>query len=676
MKKSITILCIIILSLVCNLNAQTEKFGKINPEALKLVQYPDFPDATAIILFDVGDVKIEYVNDGFQISQKRHVRIKILSKAGYKYADVVLPRYLKNREKFRTISANVFNLDERGKVVKEKVSSKMIFDEDIDNKVNRKRFTFPSVKEGTVIEYKYEIVSEKSFRIIDWGFQHEIPVKYSEFNVSYPTYFTYMVKYQGNLQFAKKEENTRQETIQIKETKTTTKNSLLDVRGRDITTSSFDINYKTFFYSMKNIPPIIEEPFMGTIEDYRAKLIHQYESYHVPGYDAHYYITDWEMLGDKMYESSDFYGQIKQPNTFRKELKSITSDSSSKLDNMIAIYDYVREEINWNGLYRVFPSRNIISSYNIKEGSSSDINLFLTYLLKKADFETYPVLISTREHGSIDMAFPILNQFNSVINMTIIDGENYFLDATDPHRPYNLLDEYDLYGNGFIIKKYEYDWISIANTFRSKELISLNLNLKEDGEIEGFIESLQSGYYSLKTREGISVNGQNDYFSSQLSGKGFNYDFEIAAINNIDNLILPLSYKINMSTNSFAQTTTDMIYLQPMLHFGYDKNPFIAEERNFPIDFYYSREQVFSLNISIPEGYHTVELPKGIKIALPENGGTFYFICQNVGNKIQLNSKIVLNKTQYTVEDYQYIKAFFDQIVAKQTEQIVLQKTN
>jgi hypothetical protein len=311
----------------------------------------------------------------------------------------------------------------------------------------------------------------------------------------------------------------------------------------------------------------------------------------------------------------------------------------------------------------------------LKEGSSADINLFLTYLLKKADYETYPVLISTRDHGAIDMAFPILNQFNNVINLTVIDGENYLMDATDPYRAYNLLDEKDLYGNGFVIRKYEYDWIPIANTYKSKELISLNLGLNETGKIEGSFDCMQSGYYSLETRKGISSYGQKDYFSSLLTGEGFSYNFEIESIDNKDNVELPLSFKVNVGTNSFVQVNADMIYIQPMLHFGYGQNPFINEERKYPVDFYYSRDQTFSLNLSIPEGYELIELPKGIKIVLPENAGSFYFVCQSMGNKVQLNSKIVLNKTQYAVEEYKIIKEFFDQIIAKQSEQIVLKKS-
>ena len=97
------------------------------------------------------------------------------------------------------VTAATYYLDSKGKIVREKVDNDQVFDEDIDNRINRKRFTFPNVKEGYVVEYKYEMVSTKSYRIIDWDFQHFIPVKHSQFDVAYPKYFTYLSKYQGKL---------------------------------------------------------------------------------------------------------------------------------------------------------------------------------------------------------------------------------------------------------------------------------------------------------------------------------------------------------------------------------------------------------------------------------------------------------------------------------------------
>ena len=572
------------------------------------------------------------------------------------------------------VSAVVYNLDAKGKVVKEKVESNQIFDEDIDNRINRKRFTFPSVSEGCVIEYKYQLVSNKSFRIVNWDFQHEIPVKYSEFDISYPVYFTYLIKYQGKLPFAKREENTRQETFTHKEVQNVSLGSRTTATQREISHSSFDMNFKTFLYVMKNVPPMVEEPFISTMEDYRAKLIHQYKAFQVPPNAPYNYITDWNSFVERMHEDSDWGGQLRKVNTFKKELNEITNENASELDNMVAIYDYARETLNWNGLYRIFPNTNLTNAFNRKDGNSSDINMLLTYFLQKAGFESYPVMISTRLHGKIDKAFPILNQFNSVINLTVIKGKNYFLDATNPLRPYNLLDETDIYGVGLVINKYEFYWIQISNTFKSKELVSATIKISCDGEMSGSIEASQTGYYALKSRISIIDNGKEEFFNNEINDGGSASELTIEKVDFENDVNKPLMYKIGIESGAYAQVNGEMIYIKPMLFMAYDQNPFKTEKRDYPINFGYSRDQTYMLNLTIPEGYEVVELPESMKSVLPDNGGVFYFICKNIGTTIQLNSKINLNRTKYTVEEYPQLKSLFDMIVAKQAEQIVLKK--
>ena len=74
------------------------------------------------------------------------------------------------------ISAVVYNLDENEKVAKVKVEPDQIFDEHIDNKLSRKRFTYTFVKKESIIEYKYELVSAYSFNKIDLEIQ--LPIGY------------------------------------------------------------------------------------------------------------------------------------------------------------------------------------------------------------------------------------------------------------------------------------------------------------------------------------------------------------------------------------------------------------------------------------------------------------------------------------------------------------------
>ncbi|MGV3538290.1 MAG: transglutaminase, partial [Rufibacter sp.] len=92
------------------------------------------------------------------------------------------------------------------------------------------------------------------------------------------------------------------------------------------------------------------------------------------------------------------------------------------------------------------------------------------------------------------------------------------------------------------------------------------------------------------------------------------------------------------------------------------------------IDFAHAREDVYMCSFTIPDGYVVEELPKGMMLNLPEDGGKFTYMLQTQGNKIQVVSKVTISKPVFYAQEYQFLKQFYSQIVAKHAEQIVLRK--
>ena len=56
---------------------------------------------------------------------------------------------------------------------------------------------FPNVKDGSVLEWKYELMSENIFSLGTWYFQYSIPVVHSSYKVSIPSYFNYQSRLIG-----------------------------------------------------------------------------------------------------------------------------------------------------------------------------------------------------------------------------------------------------------------------------------------------------------------------------------------------------------------------------------------------------------------------------------------------------------------------------------------------
>jgi hypothetical protein len=82
------------------------------------------------------------------------------------------------------------------------------------------------------------------------------------------------------------------------------------------------------------------------------------------------------------------------------------------------------------------------------------------------------------------------------------------------------------------------------------------------------------------------------------------------------------------------------------------------------------------LNLEIPEGYTVDELPSPISIVTSDKSAHFRFAAQVMGNRIQIINSWGVKKTFYAPESFHELKEFYALLVSKQSEQIVLKKTN
>lgn len=88
----------------------------------------------------------------------------------------------------------------------------------------------------------------------------------------------------------------------------------------------------------------------------------------------------------------------------------------------------------------------------------------------------------------------------------------------------------------------------------------------------------------------------------------------------------------------------------------------------------YVSDEVFTLNWAIPQGYEVDELPKSARATLNGTDGYFEYILQQSDSYIQFRFRLQLKKANFQPEEYATLREFFDLVVKKQAEQIVLKK--
>jgi hypothetical protein len=108
--------------------------------------------------------------------------------------------------------------------------------------------------------------------------------------------------------------------------------------------------------------------------------------------------------------------------------------------------------------------------------------------------------------------------------------------------------------------------------------------------------------------------------------------------------------------------------------YGKQTNPFKNEERLYPIDFGYPKVSSHMINISIPDGYKVQTIPEMMRIAMPENIGSYLYSINVVDNVIQVVSRFTIKESVVPIDFYGELRKFFSLRAEKEKETIVLVK--
>jgi transglutaminase-like putative cysteine protease len=647
------------------------KFGNVPIEDLKMTSYAPDTSASAVVLVDYGESYLKYDQEhGFKLVFERLKRIKILKADGVEHASGKIMTYhnASAEEKVSGLKAITFNL-ENGKVVETKMKSESVFKEVFDKNRDVLNFALPDVRVGSVVDIVYTLTSEFVFNFQEWEFQSEIPVAWSEYKVRFPEYFFYEKYSQGYIPFDINEYSTGNGQIILNYKERT--------EGR-VTKTEFhqekiDFLEHKYRWVAKNVPAFREEPYMASTTDYISKINFELSSVKYPNEAPKNYMGSWQDINKMYHESSDFGGEVTGNNFLKKIVEEITVGMTTSEQKVDAILNYLKSNVEWNGSSRNYSGSNLKKILEeTKKGNCADINLLLASMLEKAGIVSHPVLISTRDHGLLRDGAPNSTQFNYVLCHAMLDGKDLLLDATEPVLPNNAIPERCLNGKGMIVMKEGPRWIPLVSPVKTKTVATATLNLLPDGQIAGDLVVERTGYEAARHRKRYILKGEPDYLKDFFGAK----DWTVSKSNfeNIKETKSTFKEKHDLQIPNHATVAGDVVYVNPFVLLQKATNPFKLEKREYPVDFGFSNDEVYIMTLTIPDGYVVDELPKSKVFMLPENASKYLFNCNVNGNKIFLTSNFVINKSLFTQIEYPNIREFFNQVVAKQAEQIVLKK--
>ncbi len=671
MKK---LLIIVVTTLSFSNFAQNYKFGKVSKEELEATKNSFEPNANAAILYREQKINFVYIQGkGFQQENYIHERIKIYNKEGYDYATLKVRLYdgsNKYEDKITGLKAYTYVLN-NGKVEEYKLKSEAIFKEKINSYWKSTNFTMPNINDNCIFEYKYTI-TRNFLSIDDIPFQKEIPIHQLTFQVSTPEYLKYSSKLNPKSTYYPKIKNSKKNrTITVYNTVRNPRNT----NANNVSTGT-KLNFIENIISanLSNIPSLKNEILVDNLKNYQAKLAMELKSIEIPGEIREDFSNTWENITNKIYENGDFGSQLKKTNYFKKELDAylVSKSVNSKEEKMAAIFQYVKSKMTWNGIIGYYSEFGVAKAYKKGKGNTADINLMLTAMLQENKINANPILVSTRDNG-IPIT-PTREGFNYLLTLVNLDGNQYVLDATCKNCPISIIPNRALNWQGRLIKNDgSSNWVSLQPKQNSKESIILNAIIQPDLTIIGKFKKQLTDYFALSFRNKNNNLNQEELRQSFEEGNGA---IEISNIELKDklNLYKPIFISYDYKLSNSIEKIGDKLYFSPLLFLRSKENIFKQESREYPIDFTFPKSYNYIINISLPKDYVIESLPENAKIQFNVSGAEFTYLIKQNGDTLQLLVNSNINKVIVVPNEYPQFKIYFDELLKKENEQIVLRK--
>jgi hypothetical protein len=594
------------------------KFEEVSREELSMKNYSGDTSAAAVILFDKGSA-ILTMTPIRSLTYMRRVRIKIFRKEAFdEWANKTL---FVERGTFSKLNGITYNLEE-GSVVKSELGDKSIFKGRHNKYIDEIKFTLPNVKEGSVIEYSYVIKGDVG--VPNWQFQYSIPVVVSEYAVEVPP------------------------SITISNT----------VKGLFYPTHQAKNRLEK--WGLSNIPAFKSEPLMPNERDYISSINFSFS------------LATWQSINSRMWDDENFGGTITRFPFLKTYVYKLTSELSDPEEKIIAIYEFIKENLRWDGTEDIYAGNDLADNFKNKTGTAADINLAMASMLHKAGIRVEMVLLSTRGNGFVRMDSPSSRQFDYAVCLAYVDSTEYLLDATEKYLPWSVLPERCLNGFGLAVSEKGYRWVEVTTKAKARTVATADLILNHQAGLEGKLTYTRDGYDAYEMRSNIHKNGEKFYlegFATKHSWNALKSEFQ-----NLEDIEKPAVEVHELSIQEHGTTVGDFIYIDPFITFKEEENRFKADKRKFPIDFGVRSEKIYVANILLPAGYALDEIPQTKIMSLPENKGKFTYTVTQTGNRLTIVSNIQINQRVFMQDQYPNLREFYDRIVAKHAEQIVLKR--
>ena len=619
-------------------------YGEITPADLQMKSCQFEPDAPAMRLIDIQDIHFDLFTYGTKTKTERRIRIKIFNEKGYRFSTIKIPYFSKKGiAKIKEIAGVVYNLGESGKVISKKIDKDDFFKEKAADNIGIVSFTFPNVKPGTVIEYKYTTIENDIIGIDPWIIQGEIPVVYTCLTVHTPV----------------------------------SSGVNAWIFGADSVEQSYYLykydQYRCKSFFKNNIPSFSPEPFMSSYNDHLVRVVFSLlpygnAYYQKKGYDS----AMWRIKAEQLLRSNYFHNQKEDSIAGTKHIIDSARKIASLTDRIGFIFETVQKR--WTTPpEQTMKAENLSDAWKNHAGTTAEINLILYNLLEKSDIICFPVLISTRNNGIVNKKFPSLGQLNGVDVLAYDTTGGYFLDASNKYQsfknpPFNILNR-----EVIIINPDTIYWDIVYDPRPlSKQVVNILASLDENGKIQGttniqYFDYARSDRLDSSRKEEESAGKEKFLDKNPIGLKIISTKQELTS-DPEDPLFETIDFTYEL------QNTNEFYFINSQLFIQKNQNPFLAEKRNTDIDLGCNQLYMSTMQIDLQGRYEVEHLPKNIVLRAPDSSFFYKAVYSNDAKNIFISQTFEIKRAIFSTKEYPGVQDFFKRMYGLMAEEIILKK--
>ena len=613
---------------------------KIDPQQTPVQE--DFPNSDAVIIRD--EAVMEIGTDG-EALYTHHRIMKIFSDPGKRYSHQEIP-FNQSVDvveiKARTLYPDGEEFTLKAADVRERslLSGYVLYS---DSKV--KEFYFPRIRKNCVVEYEYQLRFSSLLYWSDWFFQSHLPVLHSKYTLIIPRHFDF--------------------NVQV-------------LNDKVVPKVDFRKGKKVFVWETFNKEAIEKEVFMPPAADLASRLAFAPVDFEFDG--KTYPSRSWNDI-------AAWYRDISQPGHPPPEdlqlmSQELTSGLPSPEEKMKVLFDYIQEHVRYvsvaigTGAFKPLPSTEILE-YGY--GDCKDMTSLLITLLRAAQIEAFPAMLSTTGHRKVLTDMPKVKQFDHVVTAIPSAAGYVWLDPACRNCRFGELPFEDQGAAALVIRPDGGELTSTPETERAENqtYTRWEVTLNSDGSVIGQVTISATGQEGLAFRASLTelkpqrrIKALSGFLSAWFTDP-YLLETEFRNFEERDSSIL---VSANFEAGRFGVKQEDRLFLPVDLNTqNYLNLMFPHSQRSFPVIFDYRFVNLDELVVRLPIGFQVESLPPPLR--LEDDFGSFESTYQAEEDKIVHKRLFVRKELLVPVTEYGRLKDFYDQAAAADNQRIILKRT-